>query len=77
MRSQQEVNKARCDQILNQSWTKIRPYIEEYEGIAERGGPQNEREHIINDIFANVAYQHLVFTNADENYLVEDIVGSS
>ena len=71
MTSTKEVDRLRCEKIVNGIWSDANAYFDEIKEILDRGSIKDEREEAILMIAAHAALSKMRMDRADEKVLFE------
>lgn len=61
----EEVNRLKCERLVNLSWSKARLHYDDLKEIIAQGGPSNEEEYVIMMVAAFAALQKMTLDKAD------------
>lgn len=70
MTSTDEMDRLKCERIVNETWAKAREYYEELQEIIERGTIEDGRDEAILLIAANASLQKMTLDQmSDQDWL--------
>ena len=66
MSTTEEMNRLKCEKIVNESWSEAYKLYDEIKDIVHRGGVKEEKDNIILMIAANAALQQMTLDKAED-----------
>jgi len=71
MTTTEDLNRLKCEKLVNERWSKASTYYDEIKEILDKGEIQDEREESILMIVAHAALSKMTMDRADDKILFE------